>query len=82
MNLKFWKVSNAQKSAPSAVLKIAGLEQTCKQGKAFPAASCSAPGPPGHPDWTHTSAGAHTLFLTLCAASFRFEIADKTATSS
>lgn len=47
------------------------------QDKAFPAASWSnAPGPP---DWTHSSAGAHTPFLTLCAAYFRFEIADRPA---
>lgn len=54
---------------------------SCPGGcKAFPAASwSSAPGPPGHPDWTHTSAGAHTPFLTPCAAYFRFEIADRLA---
>lgn len=36
-------------------------------------------GAPGHPDWTQPSAGAHTPFLTLCAAYFRFEIADRPA---
>lgn len=86
MNLEFWKVSNAQKSALSAVLKIAGLEQVCapvllvtRQG--FPCSLVGqCPWTTQAPTLAHTPlAGASTLFLIPCAACFRFEIADRPA---